>query len=292
VLIGDHNIQLNFFTEQRVAAAPVTLAQLPPLAAGFTGRETELAQVAALLDPAAAVQPGQTLDALLRSLGVPGEHVPEGQSSGLRCTAPCWPGPGAHRVIVTSRHILAGLGARQLDVTVLGHASAVQLLDRVLQAARPGDGRVSGDQAAAIRLAEACGLPLALQVAGALLVADPVLSVAELAGDLTDEVGRLGALRYDDGSGSRPVGGGGVRLSYRQLDQDAGLLFQLLPTDLGPDLSTGAAAALAGWPKSATCRGARRRRGSPACCQPHYDRAPDLSGAGTSQRRQSSLSYP
>jgi hypothetical protein len=38
----------------QAAAAPVALAYLPPLAAGFTGRETELAQVAELLDPGQA----------------------------------------------------------------------------------------------------------------------------------------------------------------------------------------------------------------------------------------------
>ena len=36
----------------QAAAAPVALAQLPPLVAGFTGREAELAQITALLDPA------------------------------------------------------------------------------------------------------------------------------------------------------------------------------------------------------------------------------------------------
>jgi hypothetical protein len=40
------------FVTNQAAAAPVALAQLPPLAAGFTGREAELAQVAGLLDPA------------------------------------------------------------------------------------------------------------------------------------------------------------------------------------------------------------------------------------------------
>jgi Mrp family chromosome partitioning ATPase len=54
VQVGDHNLQQNVFVEQWAAAAPVALAQLPPLVTGFTGRETELAQVAALLDPAAA----------------------------------------------------------------------------------------------------------------------------------------------------------------------------------------------------------------------------------------------
>lgn len=227
------------------AAAPVALAQLPPLTAGFMGREAELAQVAALLDPGAVagavvvsavaglagvgktalavhaahaarssgwfpggvlfidlhgydeqpVQPGQALDALLRALGVPGEHIPDGdgQRAGLyrsvlaQVTGPVLviadnasaeaqvrsllPGPGPHRVIVTSRHTLAGLGARLLDVTVLDEAAAVELLDTVVRAARPGDDRVGGDLVAAGRLAESCGgLPLALQVTAALLV--------------------------------------------------------------------------------------------------------------------------
>ena len=46
------------------------------------------------------------------------------------------PGPGPHRVIVTSRHTLAGLGARLLDVTVLDEQAAVALLDEVA-AGRP-----------------------------------------------------------------------------------------------------------------------------------------------------------
>ena len=52
VLQGRDFINPTFVTEQ-AAAAPVALAQLPPLVTGFTGREAELAQVAGLLDPAA-----------------------------------------------------------------------------------------------------------------------------------------------------------------------------------------------------------------------------------------------
>jgi tetratricopeptide (TPR) repeat protein len=326
VLVGDNGTQLNFFVTSQAAAAPVALAQLPPLAAGFTGREAELAQVALLLDPSAAagavvvsavaglagvgktalathaahaarvagwfgggvlfidlhgydpspIQPGQALDALLRALGIPGEHVPDGteqraalyrsvlaqvrdpvlvivdNASAEAQVRPLLPGPGPHRVIITSRHTLAGLGARLLDVTILDQAAAVRLLDRVVRAARPGDDRVSRDQAAAARLAGVCGgLPLALQITAALLAADPVLSAAELAGDMADEVSRLQALRYDDGSGaSAPSVAAAFELSYRQLDQDAAMMFRLLPADPGPDLSTGAAAALADWPAS------------------------------------------
>ena len=106
----------------------------------------------------APVQPGQALDALLRALGVPGEHIPPGveERAGLyrsvlaQISEPVLviadnasseaqvrlllPGPGPHRVVVTSRHTLAGLGARLLDVTVLDEAAGVALLDEALRA--------------------------------------------------------------------------------------------------------------------------------------------------------------
>ena len=124
------------------------------------------------------------------------------------------------------------------------------MLDEILQTARPDDDRVSADPAAAGELAGICGgLPLALRIAGALLAADPVLTAADLAGELGGEVGRLEALAYDDGGGtSAPSVAAAFELSYRQLDAAAGLLFRLLPVNPGPDVSTAAAAALAGWP--------------------------------------------
>jgi tetratricopeptide (TPR) repeat protein len=327
VLQGRDFIGLTFVTRE-AATAPTALAQLPPLAAGFTGRDAELAQVAGLLDPAAGagavvvsavaglagvgktalavhaahaareagwfpggmlfidlhgydnapVQPGQALDALLRALGVAGEHIPDGaeQRAGLYRSAlaqvsdpvlviadnasaeaqvrPLLPGPGPHRVIITSRHTLAGLGARLLDVTVLGQEAAVRLLDTVILAARPDDDRVGGDPAAAETLAAACGgLPLALQITAALLVADPALSAAELAEQMSDGVRRLETLRYDDGGGvSAPSVAAAFELSYRQLDEDAARMFRLLPAGPGPDASTAAAAELVGWPGGRT----------------------------------------
>ena len=226
----------------------------------------------------APVQPGQALDALVRALSVPGEHVPEDaearaglyrsllaqvadpvliiadNASREAQVRPLLPGPGPHRVIVTSRHTLAGLGARLLDVTVLDQVAAVALLDGALRAARPGDERISSNDAVAGMLAEMCGgLPLALQIIAALLVADPALTAAEVAETLANEVGRLEALRYDDGSGaSAPSVAAAFELSYRQLDANAARLFRLLPTDPGPDVSAAAASALVGWPSGQT----------------------------------------
>ncbi len=146
----------------------------------------------------APVEPGQALDALLRALGVPAEHIPPTteERAGLyrsvlaQVTAPVLviadnassetqvrpllPGAGPHKVLVTSRHTLAGLDARLVDVTVLDDDAAVGLLDGALRAGRPSDDRITADAGAAGRLAGVCGgLPLALQITAALLKADP-----------------------------------------------------------------------------------------------------------------------
>jgi hypothetical protein len=172
------------------------------------------------------VEPAQALDGLPRALGVPDENIPPGveERAGLYWSVlaqvhepvlviadnasseaqvrPLLPGTGPHKVLVTSRHTLAGLGARLVDVTVLDDDAAVALLDAALRAAHPDDNRITGDQKAARQLAMVCGgLPLALQITAALLSADPALSAAELARELCCQSARLERLRYDDGGG-------------------------------------------------------------------------------------------
>ncbi len=220
------------------------------------------------------VEPGQVLDALLRALGVPAEHIPPGaedraglcrsslaqisdpvlviadNASSEAQVRPLLPGTGPHKVMITSRHTLAGLDARLVDVTVLDEEAAVELLDTALRAARPDDERITADRDAAGRLAGVCGgLPLALQITAALLKADPALDVAELAEELAAESVRLDQLRYDDGSG---VAGQSVaaafELSYRRLEETPARVFRLLPVNPGPDVSTAAAAVLADLP--------------------------------------------
>jgi tetratricopeptide (TPR) repeat protein len=305
----------------RAEPPPVTPAQLPATAPGFSGRDDEMAALAGLLDPAGAVvvsavaglagvgkttlavqaahaarrqgwyrggmlfidmhgydeapvQPSQALDALLRDLGVAAGDIPPGaeQRAGLYRSVlarlgdpvlviadnvsseaqvrPLLPGAGPHKILVTSRHTLAGLGARLVDVTVLDDDAAVTLIDAGLRVARPGDERISGDREVARQLAGACGgLPLALQITAALLNADLTLSPAELAGQLSDERQRLGALRYDDGSDETGLSvAAAFGLSYRRLDDESARVFRLLPVNPGPDVSVAAAAALAGLP--------------------------------------------
>ena len=309
----------------QTTAAPVALAQLPALVAEFIGRDAELAEITALLDPAgnagavvvsavaglagvgktalaiqaahaarqagwfpggvlfidlhgydAPVEPGQALDALLRALGVAAEHIPPtteeraalyrselalirnpvliiaDNASAEAQVRLLLPGPGPHRVVVTSRHTLAGLGARLLDVEVLDEEAAIALLDAALRKARPRDDRFAADRAGAGRLARICdGLPLALQITAALLKADPTRTVSDLADELTDEIRRLEVMLYDDGRGtSAPSVAASFELSYRQLDKTAARVFRLLPVNPGPDLSTAAVAALADQPAS------------------------------------------
>ena len=300
--------------------APVALAQLPPLAAEFTGRESDLAVMMGLLDPAGAggtvvvsavaglpgvgktelaaqagyaawnrgwfggvlfidlhgydapIKPKQALYKFLRDLGVPAEQIPPRaeQQVGLYRSElakvskpvlviadnaseegqvwPLLPGPGPHRVVVTSRETLGGLDARLLDLTVLDTDAGVALLDAALQTSRPDDKRISGDPKAARRLAEICGgLPLALQIVGALLKAHPTLRAGSLADELSDEKARLEVLRYGSGPGALSVEAA-FELSYRRLEEAAARVFRLLPVNPGPDLSTSAVTVLAGLP--------------------------------------------
>ena len=222
------------------------------------------------------VEPGQALDALLRALGVSAEHIPPRteERAGLYRSVlaeihdpilmildnvsseaqvrPLLPGDGPHKVVVTSRHTLAGLDARLIDIAVLDGNAAIALLDMALRAARPDDDRISGDRDASVRLADVCGgLPLALQVAASLLKADPALSAAQLADELAVESARLRQLRYDDGAGpAAPSVAAAFELSYRRLDEISGRVFRLLPVNPGPEVSTEAVAVMAGLPAS------------------------------------------
>ena len=212
----------------------------------------------------APVAPGQALDALLRALGVPPEHIPPeteeraglyrsllaqvndpvlviaDNASSEAQVRPLLPGSGRPKVLVTSRHTLAGLGARLMEVTALDDEGATALLDGALRAARPTDDRISGHQDAAERLARACGrLPLALQIVAALLKADQTLTADELTDQLTHERDRPLALQYDDGSGGATMSvTAAFDVSYRRLEESQARVFRLMAVNPGPDAST------------------------------------------------------
>ncbi|HEX5493983.1 MAG TPA: tetratricopeptide repeat protein [Mycobacteriales bacterium] len=161
------------------------------------------------------------------------------------------PTHAAHRVLITSRHTLGDLGGtRMLDLGVLGESDSVALLDASLRARDPADRRVAEDPAGSGELARLGGrLPLALRIVASLLADDPALPVADLVAELADAGSRLGALSYEERSVRAAFD-----LSRRHLadrDGQAERLFRLLPVGPGPEISTEAAAVLAGEPGTA-----------------------------------------
>ncbi|QKW01699.1 tetratricopeptide repeat protein [Streptomyces sp. NA02536] len=211
------------------------------------------------------VQPEQSLDALLRRLGVPAEHIPptapdrevfyrshladrarKGErllviadnASSAAQVKPLLP-PAPHGMIATSRKALPGIG-RPRSLHQLQPEDAVALLDLALREANPDDQRVEQDQEAAERVAVACGcLPLALHIVAALLVQDPGQPLAERAEYLTAGGGRLDSI--NDGERDLRTVFDQTLDSLLPQQQD---LFRTLSLNAGPDISTPAAAAL------------------------------------------------
>ena len=221
------------------------------------------------------VGPAQALDALLRATGMPAERIPHAleERAGLYRSVlarapgpvlliadnassesqirPLLPGAGPHhKVLFTSRNTLAGLDTRVIELAGLSEADAAALLDTALRAARPQDDRITTDRGVAEQLAGLCaGLPLALQITASILKADPTMDARELADELRAEEQRLDLLSYDEGSetATRSVMAA-FTLSYRRLTGPSARLFRLLALNPGPDVSTAAAAVLAGLP--------------------------------------------
>ncbi|MFD7765070.1 ATP-binding protein, partial [Streptomyces microflavus] len=225
-------------------------------------------------DPRPA-QAEEALEALLRSLGVPHEHLPppgagrealyrsqlnlrqeKGQrllvvadnASAIAQVQPLVP-PGHHGMLVTSRHRLTGLG-RMRTVNRLQPEDAVALLEAALKNNDPDDPRVEEDPEAAERLASACGyLPLALQITAALLAQDPGQPLSERADALGGTESVLDGL--DDGERSLRTM---FDQSLERLTPQEQDLFRLLALNPGPNISTPAAAVLADQPQPATER--------------------------------------
>ncbi|MFI0420781.1 tetratricopeptide repeat protein [Spongiactinospora sp. 9N601] len=164
---------------------------------------------------------------------------------------PLLPIQGCHRLLVTSRHTLATLPAHLIDLAFLPESEAVALLAAALAIAGP-DRRVAAEPGHAKAIARLCGgLPLALRIIAALLRAEPGRPLAAMAAELADARTRLEAMETGDrDTHGRPLG---VRaafdLSYRHLlaeEPEQARVFRLLPVNPGPDVSTAAAAVLAG----------------------------------------------
>ncbi|MEW1832741.1 tetratricopeptide repeat protein [Streptomyces sp. NPDC088196] len=211
----------------------------------------------------------QALESLLRALGTSPEHIPNGvdaraalyrsvlaarerelgavlvladNAAAAEQVRPLHPGGVRHRLLATSRSKLPQLGARLLPLGELSPEEAYDLLDRALRIAAADDARVANEREAAGELASLCGyLPLALQIAAALLVLDRDKPVAELVAELAESGDRL--LHLDDGERSVRAA---FDLSYRRLPAEQARLLRLLALAPGPEVTAEVVAVLDG----------------------------------------------
>ncbi|MBT2364807.1 tetratricopeptide repeat protein [Streptomyces sp. ISL-10] len=187
----------------------------------------------------------QALDRCLRALGVPSSHIPDeleeraalyrGVLDGkrvlilldnvrsLRQALPLFPGRGTSCVVVTGRDSFDYMTGDYAVVRIALKSLEAEQSSRLL-ATIAGSTYTEAAPEQAARLVELCdGLPLALRIAGAYLVARPHRSVAQLVDRLEDRCRRLDILSPREG-GVRA----GIWLSYRELPAEAARLYRLL----------------------------------------------------------------
>jgi tetratricopeptide (TPR) repeat protein len=160
---------------------------------------------------------------------------------------PLLPGSAGCLVVVTSRNRLISLvaaeGAHLLTLDLLSRAGAQDLLER-----RLGGQRLAAEPRMVDDIITRCArLPLALSIVAARAAAQPGFPLAALATELREARGRLDALDAGDPAlDVRSV----FSWSYEKLTAPAARLFRLLGLYSGPDITTRAAASLAGLPVS------------------------------------------
>lgn len=212
--------------------------------------------------------PVTTLDALtalLHGLGIPAARVPadEGQAAALyrskmaslrmivvldnargpEQVRPLFPGRCQSMTIVTSRAGLTGLMAREgtarMRLNPLSGDEALTLLSHMI-----GASRISHEAGAAAELARVCaGLPLALRIAAARLLALPHTRISDYAKAIAQEDG-FASLEVD-GDESASIWAA-FDLSYLALDPSARRAFRLLGMMASGNLPVPAIAAMNG----------------------------------------------
>lgn len=127
---------------------------------------------------------------------------------------PLLPGSGKHRVLITSRHTLADMNARLIELAVLSTDDSTALIKTAVRVRRPDDSREPTTE-----LVELAGrLPLALSIVAAVLADDTTLSIDELTALLRPPTDRL-----DELDGVRRA----FALSYARLTTAEQRLFRL-----------------------------------------------------------------
>jgi DNA-binding SARP family transcriptional activator len=211
------------------------------------------------------VAPIQALSGFLRALGLAADQIPSDlaeaaaayrslladrrvlvlldNAAGAEQVRPLLPGGSGCVVLVTSRDQLAGLaardGAQRLALDVLPAGEARALLARTL-----GGHRVKAEPEAVTELVELCGrLPLALRIAAANLTGGQRCAIADYLAQIRGR-DRLAVLAV--AGDEQAAVAGAFDQSYRRLPEPARRMFRLLGLLAGPDVTAGAAAALAG----------------------------------------------
>jgi len=231
-------------------------------------------------DPAGdAMSAQEAMHSVLEALGVPPTRIPSGLNTqiglyrsliaGKRIlilldnardteqARPLLPGSPTAVAVVTSRNRLPALaalhGAHTLTLDLLTVEDAEELMAR-----RLGGDRVTAEAEALHQIITFCArLPLALSIAAA-RAQEPALSLPALASKLRETEHRLDVLDAGEAATRmRAV----LSWSYRILSPPAARLFRLLGIHPGPQVSTAAAASLAGQPLPETyCQLAELRR--------------------------------
>jgi DNA-binding SARP family transcriptional activator len=210
------------------------------------------------------MEPGAALDLMLRTLGVPGDRIPDDTPSRAALwrvvtasrrllvlldnaadTAqirPLLPGSRDGLVLVTSRVRMIDLdGAVAVTTGQMSTRDSLALLEVTL-----GAGRVAAEPGAAAALVALCGrLPLALRVAAARLRGRGRWTIQDLVARLETEASRLGELAAGERSVSATIA-----LSYRAMPAPQRAFIRHLGAHPGTDFDVHTAAALAGLPAS------------------------------------------
>jgi tetratricopeptide (TPR) repeat protein len=216
----------------------------------------------------ASLDPYDVMSRFLRDLGVAARSIPDDQQerAGMYRTvlagrrvlvlldnardaahvAPLLPAGASCAAIVTSRGRLPLLpGVHRVALDGLAYDDAYALFVRIA-----GKDRVDAEPDAADEIVAACaGLPLAIRIAAARLVARPDWTLRTLAGRLADTRVMLDVLSIDDVAIRTSF-----QVSYDQLTDSDARTFRRFGAWTGPDLSAAAAVALLGRTTAATER--------------------------------------
>jgi len=209
--------------------------------------------------------PLESLSRLLRALGAPADRIPTDvdEASAMYRTMlagrrvlvildnvhhvdwvrPLLPAAPGCLCLVTSRSQLGGLvavdAAHPVTLDVLTVAEALSLLEKII-----GNDRTDAEPESAESLAHACGLlPLALRIAAARLVLDPVGRIDDLVARLRPGI-RLDTLRIPDDPQASLIAA--FDHSYRVLGAEPRRAFRLIGLAPDVDFTTDTVAALAG----------------------------------------------